>query len=91
MIEPPNFSKDLTHLADRGISQGAILQSRNGIFPESDFLLQVAAADPSSKAGQMAKEFVDKREAAYAETMKKFNLTPADMQKRRDAKAAGVK
>jgi hypothetical protein len=39
----------------------------------------------------MAKEFVDKREAGYAETMKKFNLTCADMKKRLEGKAAGVK
>jgi hypothetical protein len=68
-------------------------KSPNGcaFYMMKDFLLQVAAADPQSKAGQMAKEFVDKREAGYAETMKKFNLTCADMKKRLEGKAAGVK
>lgn len=56
-----------------------------------DLLLQIAAADPNSRSAQMAKEFVEKREAAYAETMKKFNLTQEDMRKRMEGKIAGVK
>ena len=62
-----------------------------GFYMIKDFLLQVAAADPQSKAGQMAKQFVDDREGKYAETMKKFNLSCADMRKRMEAKCAGVK
>ena len=62
-----------------------------GFYMIKDFLLQLAAEDPTSKAGKMAKQFVDDREAKYAETMKKFNLTCADMKKRMESKAAGVK